>query len=79
MVKLKNIEIKNNIAKCEIIPEDSKNVGNIEVDLIAKIVTKYSLPNGYEWCKNHVYHAKDYLIEASKSNDIPTTKTIMWY
>lgn len=79
MIKLKNIMIEENIAKCEIVPEDSKNAGRLEVDLVTKMITECSLPIGYEWCKNHVAHAKEYLLNVSKSRDIPTNKMIMWY
>ncbi len=79
MIKLKNIAIENDIAKSEIIVEDSKMVGKIEVDLSENKIKNSVLPTGYEWCKKHLEYAKDYLIEASKIKDnIPKEKTIMW-
>lgn len=79
MIKLKNIVIDNNIAKSEIIPEDSIVSGNIEIDLSENKILDFVLPKGYEWCKKHLEYAKNYLIEASMLKDgIPKEKTIMW-
>lgn len=80
MVKLKNIVIENNIAKSEIIPEDCKTNGYIEVDLSENKILNFVLPDGYEHCRNHIAHAKNYLIELFGSKaDIPEEKIIMWY
>ncbi|MBQ8174441.1 MAG: hypothetical protein IJ009_03470 [Clostridia bacterium] len=80
MVKLKNIIIYGNIAKCDIYPEDSKENGSLEVNLQTKEIITYTLPVGYEWCENHITHAKNYLVDISKSNNgISTEKLIMWY
>ena len=80
MVKLKNIVINGNIAKCDIYPEDSPANGSLEVDLQTREIKSYTLPVGYEWCENHIAHAKNYLVEVSKSNnEISTEKLIMWY
>ena len=80
MVKLKNIVINGNTAKCDIYPEDSSVNGSLEVNLQTKGIISYTLPVGYEWCKNHIAHAKNYLVDISKSNnEISTEKLIMWY
>lgn len=79
MIKLKNIVIETNIAKSDIIPEDCKTNGEIEIDLSESKITNFVLPVGYEWCKKHLEYAKEYLIEIAKSKkDIPIEKTIMW-
>ena len=67
MIKLKNIVIENDIAKSDIIPEDCKTYGKIEVDLSRNEIINSVLPTGYECCKNHLQHAKDYLIEIAKT------------
>lgn len=81
MIELKNIKIDGNIVKCEIYPEDSRISGHIEVDVLQNKIINSALPNGYEWCKNHLEHAKRYIVKYFK--DIKTTpiseKTIMWY
>ena len=79
MIKLKNIVIDNNVAVCDIIVEDSNTCGKIEVDLEENTIKHYLLPTGYEWCKNHLNHAKEYLIEIARTKEgVPTEKTIMW-
>lgn len=79
MVKLKNIVIDGNIAKCDIYPEDSLANGSLEVNLQTKEIISYTLPAGYEWCENHIAHAKWSLIEISESKEIPDVKTVAWY
>ena len=79
MIKLKNIVIDGNIIKCDIFPEDSEQRGTLEVDIEQKSAS-YVLPDGYEWCINHIEHAKNNLIRAYNRNDpIPKQKIIMWH
>ena len=79
MIKLKSIVIENNVAKSEIVVEDCKVSGKIEVDLFENEIKNSVLPTGYEWCKKHLEYAKKYLIEIAQTKvDIPTEKTIMW-
>lgn len=80
MIKLKNITIENNIAKCDIVPEDSLESGIIEIDLAQSSIMSAVLPKGYEWCKMHLEHGKNYLCELYKSKlEVPQEKIIMWY
>lgn len=79
MVKLKNIVINGNTARCDIYPENSKEKGTVEVDLQTREIISYTLPVGYEWCENHIAHAKWTLLEISESKEIPETKTVVWY
>ena len=60
-------------------PEDSPANGSLEVNLQTKEITSYILPDGYEWCENHIAHAKWTLIEIYESNQIPEEKTVAWY
>lgn len=78
MIRLKNIVKNSNVIQCQIMPEDSKEYGELKVYLSTESFD-YTLPNGYDWCENHVYHAKQALIEMAKSNTIVKEKTIMWY
>ena len=79
MIKLKNIEIENGVLTCQIFPEDSEFAGNIKIDAVSNEIISFNLPLGYEWCKNHLEHARTYLIELYKSkNAIPQEKIIMW-
>lgn len=79
MIKLKNITIDNRIIKSDIIPEDCKTNGKIEIDLDKKEIISSVLPIGYEWCRKHLECAKEYLVSLSEKKDnIPKEKTIMW-
>lgn len=81
MIKLKNIWIDGNVVKCDIFPEESSQSGYIEVDMLENKIVDYSLPMGYEWCKNHLQHAKRFIVENfTDIRDLPIKdKTIMWY
>lgn len=80
MIKLKNITIKNDIVKCDIIPEDCQNSGFIEIDVSNNKIIDYALPLGYEWCKNHIQHAKSYILNAcARKETLPSEKTLIWY
>lgn len=81
MVKLKNIKIDGNTVKCDIFPEDSRERGLLEVDISENKIINYVLSTGYEWCENHLAHAKRFIIENFVDiRDVPMKdKTIMWY
>ena len=78
MIKLKNIKSNDTIIECDIYPEDSLQAGHIVVDKKSRELKKYNLPKNYEWCKKHVYHAKDKLLEYIKLDNIPDEKLIKW-
>lgn len=78
MIRLENIVISDNIIKCDIFPEDSKENGTLEIDM-HKIVVSFSLPKDYEWCKNHIEHAKKHLRDIYRTKKIPKEKIIMWH
>lgn len=79
MVRLKNLRRNSATIECDIYPEDSKHSGQVIVDLDSGAVLGYSLPEGYEWCRNHVNHAKTALIELSKMEHLPTDYLVKWY
>lgn len=78
MIKLKNIKINDTVAFCDIYPEDSQNKGFIKVDLKFKNIVEFVLPEGYEWCQNHLQHACIELIELSKAENNVQEKTLIW-
>lgn len=79
MIKLKNIMIDENLVRCDIYPENSVMPGYVVVDYNTKELKEYKLPSGFEWCKNHVYHAMKKMIEvASEKKDLKEC-TVMWY
>ncbi len=79
MVRLKSIKKNDKIIECEIYPEDSKNPGHVSVDTMTEELVDYNLPPGYEWCRGHVMHARNALIEASKDKVLQNEKLVMWY
>ena len=80
MIKLKNIVIENEVVSCNIFPEDSEIPGTIKVDAHKGEIISFCLPDNYTWCKNHLEHAKEYLIKIHKlGKDAPKEKNIMWY
>lgn len=79
MVRLRNLKKSDEIGECDIIPEDSKQAGHITVNLNSEKLEEFSLPEGYEWCENHVYHAARNLVTLLKGDDIPEEYLVMWY
>ena len=79
MIRLKNIKRNDSVIECDIIPEDSKRTGHAVVDIHSGSLKEYTLPAGYEWCRNHVNHAQTELLKLSKEKEIPDEKLIMWY
>lgn len=79
MVRLKNIRKNDSIIESDIIPEDSLGCGHVMVDIQTGELKEFDLPEGYEWCRNHVSHAQNKLIELSKQDSPPNEKLIMWY
>lgn len=79
MVRLKNIKRYDNMIESDIIPEDSTEYGHIIVNLETDELEMCYLPKRYEWCRSHVIHSKNKLIEISKTVDVPEEKLIMWY
>lgn len=78
MVKLINLKKNNTTVECDILPEDSAKYGHVVVNLNSGELESYSLPMGYEWCMNHVHHAKRNLLEIAKEETLPKEKLVMW-
>ncbi len=78
MVKLRNIKKNNGLIECDIYPEDCKLNGHIVVDITSKELKEFSLPEGYEWCRNHVTHAKSQLVNLVSKNTFLNEYTVMW-
>lgn len=79
MVKLVNLKKNSATAECDILPEDSAQSGHIVIDLASGELKEFSLPEGYEWCRNHVNHAKKKLLELIKESILPKEYLVMWY
>ena len=79
MIRLEHLKKNDKNIECNIFPEDSKESGSISVSLQTGEVISYTLPNGYEWCRNHINHTKKALMEFAKQDKMPTKHMIMWY
>ena len=77
MVRLKNIEIGDKIAKADFIPESTGLWGHIEVDLATQEVVSVKHVPEYEM--SYSGHAKRKLIEMAKTGDTRTECLVMWY
>ena len=78
MIKLENIKKINSIISCRILPEDAESYGSLVVDVVNRSIIDYDLPDGYQWCKNHVVHAAEALFRMALLNDIPSEKKVAW-
>lgn len=79
MVRLKNIEVDNNIAKCEYYPEEAEEFGTIEVDLTTKMVISVTYPKK-QYSEAYPFYARCRLIDICISSEvIPNEVICMWY
>ncbi len=79
MIELKRIRKNENTIESDIYPEDSTIAGHIVVDLSDEETKEYALPEGYEYCKEHITMARNRLIKLSKEKEIPERDMVMWY
>lgn len=79
MVKLKNLKRCESTAECDIFSEDSKVSGHIVIDLASGSLREFTLPDGYEWCDNHAYHAARNLARLAKNENLPDEHLVAWY
>ena len=54
MVKLKNIERKNDSLSCLVFFEDCKDPVPISLNEKTGVLSEFVMPKGYEWCEYHV-------------------------
>ncbi|MBQ2823353.1 MAG: hypothetical protein IJF18_02110 [Oscillospiraceae bacterium] len=74
----KIVKEKNNIT-CIAFVEDCKQGVQLSLNITTQELEEISLPQGYEWCTAHIWHAKQYLISLIGENIVPESRTIMWY
>lgn len=77
MIKLKNLKKNDTNVLCDVIPEDSSNSGSLIVSVNGDVIN-YTLPSGYEWCINHIYHAARKIKELVNKGTLPSEITVMW-
>ena len=79
MIRLINIRKSNNVIECDFYPEDSLEVGSVKVDVITEQVVSFTLPLGYEYCRQHVNHAKINLIGMKDQSEFQESILVKWY
>jgi len=79
MLRLINIEKTSNTIKAEYIPEDSEEIGKVELsqngeDIIRSDKTSYDEPVGI-----YLRQAVSALRKILSESEIPKTRLVMWY
>ena len=80
MIKLKNIhrdDVSGNIRAVGYI-EDCEKAVELEMNRNGEWVNEPVLPEGYEYCGGHIFHAKNYLKGLIKKPFSLHDKMIMW-
>ena len=78
MVKLKNIERKNDILSCLVFFEDCKEPVLISLNEKTGVLSEFVMPKGYEWCEYHIRYAEKYLNELVGKPIDRTSHSTMW-
>ena len=79
MLRLTNFEKDRESIICDIYPEDSTAPGRLVFDITKGLLASSFLPEGYEWCQNHVAHAERTLQELARDGVLPKERCVMWY
>lgn len=79
MIHLNKIMKEKNNITCTMFVEDCKQGVQLSLNITTQELKEISLPQGYEWCTTHIWHAKKYLISLIGENSVPENRTIMWY
>ncbi len=79
MIKLTGITRSNGRITCAAYVEDSGQGIDLVFDESKAEFEKYDMPEGYEWCKSHIAHAKKYLKSLIGKQIESSERTIMWY
>lgn len=79
MIRLTEIQRNNGKIQCKAYVEDCDSAITLSLDEDTAELSKYELPDGYEWCKSHITHARKFLRTLIGTKQIPTQRVIMWY
>ena len=77
MVRLKQIEIGDNVASAAYFPEDNNTGGFLKIDLSTGEVIEHTMVDGFSF--NYVYHAAKELKRIAINNEHPSESVTMWY
>lgn len=79
MLRLINIEMTNEVIRAEYTPEDSEEIGMVELSVQSRQIitsrkTSYDEPVG-----SYLRHAANALRNMMGEKEIPKTRLVMWY
>ena len=77
MVRLKNIQRRDNLIEADFYPEGSKIAGHIVVDITTE--EDISCKEVFGYGPSYKFFAKRRLIKMVKNNEIKSEDIIMWY
>ncbi|MCR4744721.1 MAG: hypothetical protein K5894_05765 [Lachnospiraceae bacterium] len=79
MIKLKEIEKKENQITCNAFVEDCNTAIPMKYNISKGVFSDCSLPVDYKWCKMHLIYAKRFVESLALKDNIPRERLIMWY
>ncbi len=79
MLKLKNIKRNNGIISAEYDPENTGEVGRIEIDIKSMSVVKSNASKQDEVYPIYLNHAINGLKKLAEEKELPKEKLIMWH
>ena len=78
MIKLENINRKDNTITCEAFVEDCEEMIPLTFSISDGSMKSGTLPEGYEWCAIHLRMARKALKKIAETPSNEKRKTIMW-
>ena len=78
MIKLTEIVRNNGSITCVAYVEDCKQAIPLSFNESNAEFNTITMPEGYEWCKSHIAHAKKYLKSLIGKQIESTERTIVW-
>ncbi len=80
MIRLKDIERKDNIITADAYPEDSTIPTKFIYHVDTGNIEPFTLPEGYEYCKGNMAMARWHIKKILEQNEeLPKERLIMWY
>ena len=79
MLELEKIERGKDYISCTAFVEGCKQGIRVSINKDGDLKEEVALPEGYEWCKNHISRAIRFLTSLWSEEQVPKRKTIMWY
>ena len=79
MLKLRNINLNNNILSANYHPEDSEDFGSVAIDVKTRTVVNRVLSNQDEIFPLYFEHALIALNRLIEKSELPKEKLVMWH